>query len=72
MFFMHKKTWYDINKSTSQGEKFYCDTSKSGKNHRQYRNKSKKTIFREWASASNALIAGQVTINICLFKSFAL
>ena len=45
--FMHKKFCYDVGKSTSWGKESYCDIGEFGKNHRQYKNKSEKMIFRE-------------------------
>ena len=57
---------------TSWRKKSYYDISEFGKNHRQYRNESEKTIFWEWDSAGNELIAGQVATNVCLLKSLAL
>ena len=61
-----------MSKAISWEKKSYCDIGEFGKNHRQYRNELEKTIFREWESVGNTLIAKQVATNVCLLKSLAL
>lgn len=66
---MEGKTWNQVGESKEWRAKAYYDIGELAKDHKKYKNESETTIFREWDSGGNALIADQKATNIRMLKT---